>query len=356
MKKKVIIVGPGPEFIGGISEFIKGIFDSDLKRKYELILFDSLKLKQRKEIYDKTPFQFSEIIASLKLFGSFFQKLLKTPKAIIHIHSSSYFGFYEKLIILLIAKLFRRKVFFHIHGGEFVAFFQNVRCKVLLKTMLALSDKIICVSDEIKKVVGLPEKSVIMGNGITIPANISAKTYRDPIIFLSVSVLEYRKRIDLILQAVKYISQKEINNFKFIFAGDGPEKVKLLKMVAELGISEFVQYKGVVLADEKDILFRKSHVFISTSLSESFGISIAEGMSYGLGIISTKEGIATSCIKTNNGILIEKNDLESLQKAMTRYIDKSEDIQAQSENNLKFIQETYSWHIISKILQSYYEV
>ena len=43
MKKKVIIVGPGPEFIGGISEFIKGIFDSDLKRKYELILFDSLK-------------------------------------------------------------------------------------------------------------------------------------------------------------------------------------------------------------------------------------------------------------------------------------------------------------------------
>ncbi len=354
MKDKIIIVGPGPEFIGGISEFIQGIFNSNLNEKFELILFDSLKIKQRKRIHDKTPLKLTEIVSSVKLFCCFFCLLLKISKAKIHIHSSSYFGFYEKLILLIIAKQFQRKVLFHIHGGEFVSFFSNNKYKVMLKTILALSEKIICVSNEIKEVIGLPEKSLVMGNGISIPKNISFKKQENPIVFLSVSVLEFRKRIDLILHAVLDISKQGIVNFKFIFAGDGPEKEKLLQILKETGIEEYVQYAGVVRFKEKDKLFRDSHVFISTSLSESFGISIAEGMSYGLGIISTEEGIATSCIQSCNGILIKKNDLESLKNAMIRYINGSEKINLQSRNNAKFIQNTYSWQTISNTLELYY--
>ncbi len=350
--KNVLIIGPGPQYIGGISEFIQGLINSDLSKIYNFTLFDSLELKKRDRAKAGSKFSFQEIKATFGLF-SLFRKYLKQNKVdIVHIHSSSYFGFYEKLILALIAKNKNIKVVFHIHGGEFVQFFQNNPLKKILNYFLTKLDSIICVSEEIRNVIDVKNKGTVIGNGIILP-NVE-KQLNDKIRFLSISVLEKRKRIDLIIEAITELKEKYPNSFEFHFAGNGPEKEALLEQINQNVIGDYVKYHGVVLAKDKDKLLRESDVFISASLAESFGISIAEGMSYKLGIISTAEGIAKTCIQKENGFIIQKNSAESIEKTMTKYLENPKLILIQGENNYKFIAENFSWNVISSKIAKIY--
>jgi len=356
MKKKVLIVGPGPDFIGGISEFISGMRNSSLQNDFELILFDSLAIKQRDKIIVNTKLSLIELRRTLRVFIHLHMYLVKYSKAAVHIHSSSYWSFYEKLVILIIAKLHCRKVYFHIHGGVFISFYQNSRLKRLFRVLLSLADTIISVSPEIKEIINLPLKTIVIGNGINLP-DLERNPVRkfSKLTFLSVSVLEYRKRIDLILEAVKQIKSAGYSNFQFVFAGDGPVRDELMNLIQDNGLEDVVDYQGVVRNKEKDDLFRKSHVFISTSLAESFGISIAEGMSYGLGIISTAEGIASFCLNNGNGIVIPKNDVEALAEAMLSYITEEQNLATQSIYNYNYINENYSWKKIAGEISNVYQ-
>ena len=354
-KKKVIIVGPGPDFIGGISEFITGLRNSLLKYEFELVLFDALAVKQRGKIVDKTKLSIIEINRTMRVFGQFIKCLIQNPEAAVHIHSSCYLGFYEKLVMLIIASIYNRDTYFHIHGGEFISFYTDNNFKWILRLLLSLSTKIISVSPDIKNILNLDHKTTVIGNGITLPdINLSDPPDLPKMTFLSVSVLEHRKRIDLILEAVKILKELGYDNFQFVFAGNGPVKKDLLKYIEDNSLEDVAIYKGVVRGDQKDSLFRNANVFISTSLAESFGISIAEGMSYGLGIISTYEGIASYCFKDNNGIVIEKNNLDSLKEAMLSYIKNEQDLKHQRNFNYKYINDNYSWNYIAIKIRDVY--
>jgi len=350
--KTVLIIGPGPKYIGGISEFIQGLLKSDLAKNYHIKLFDSLDLKKRDKSKAGSKFTLQEIKATIGLLSLFRKYIGQNKVDIVHIHSSSYFGFYEKLMLGLIAKNKKIKVIFHIHGGEFVQFFKENSLKKILNFLLSKFDNIICVSEEIQAVIDENNRSIVIGNGLLVP--IVEKKINDKIRFLSISVLEKRKRIDLIIDAVINLKEKYPNKFEFNFAGNGPEKNALLQQISQNDIEDYVKYHGVVLSKAKEKLLRKSDVFISASLAESFGISIAEGMSYKLGIISTSEGIAKKCIRKENGFIIKKNSAKSIEKAMEEYIKNPKLALTQGENNYKFIADNFSWDVISSKIAKIY--
>jgi glycosyltransferase involved in cell wall biosynthesis len=355
MNQKIILVGPGSEFIGGIAEFIEGMRNSPLKDDFDMILFDALAIKKRNMINDKTSFSLKEIQRSLRVFKHFYKCLKQHPGAHVHIHSSCFWGFYEKILMLVFSKICGRKTFIHLHGGDFIAFYENSILKALLRFLLSLSDKIISVSQDIKDIIKLPYKTVLIGNGIYIPEpEILCKEKFTKFTFLSVSVLEHRKRIDLILKAVIKLKSLGFTDFRFVFAGNGPAKDDLLTFIKDNHLDDVVDYRGIVRGYQKEELFFKSHVFISNSMAESFGISIAEAMAHGLGIISTSEGIAAFCLKENNGIVIPKNDAEALAQAMISYLNGKQNLSSQSSFNYKYIKDNYSWDIIAnKIAQVY---
>ena len=64
---------------------------------------------------------------------------------IVHIHSASYVSFWRKRIFIFLAKLYGKKVVFHVHGGKFKDFTAGNRQAVLQS--LQKTDVVIALSD-----------------------------------------------------------------------------------------------------------------------------------------------------------------------------------------------------------------
>jgi|LSQX01.1.fsa_nt_gb glycosyltransferase involved in cell wall biosynthesis len=354
--KEVIIVGPGTEFLGGIPEYIRGLTNSVLSSRYQFLLFDTLKLKTRNKFLRKSTLSVKELINSVNVFRQFGKYLNNHKSAIVHIHTSSYWGYYEKLMLGKIAKLKKHKVIFHIHGGSFVKFYTGLRLQKVYSKIMAQFDAVVVLTQEMKDAVNLSNCAIIP-NAVELPdISIKSKACTDSIIFFSVSVLEKRKRVDLMIRAAFALKEKG-RRFKLIIAGDGPEKGYLIGKINELNVQDVVEYKGVVKRKEKDELFRNGDVLILASVSESFGIVIIEAMSYGKGIISTPVGISPHIVRDNeNGKLITIDNLEELTAAMDSYIAGEFNLKLIQEENHELVKNNYSWDIVSGKIQKLYEL
>jgi phosphatidylinositol N-acetylglucosaminyltransferase subunit A len=99
----------------------------------------------------------------------------------------------------------------------------------------------------------------------------------------------YRKGIDLLVSTIPSICDK-YPYVDFIIAGDGPKRIDVEQMRERFVLQDRVQVLGSVAhRDIRNILVR-GDIFLNTSLTEAFCISIVEAASCGLLVVSTKVG------------------------------------------------------------------
>ncbi|KAF8880060.1 glycosyltransferase family 4 protein [Infundibulicybe gibba] len=112
---------------------------------------------------------------------------------------------------------------------------------------------------------------------------------QDTINIIVLSRLAYRKGVDLLVATAPRIC-KAFPNVRFIVGGDGPKSVDLLQMREKHLLQDKIELLGPVKhADVRDVLIR-GHIFLNTSLTESFGIAILEAACAGLYVVSTRVG------------------------------------------------------------------
>lgn len=115
-------------------------------------------------------------------------------------------------------------------------------------------------------------------------------------IILMASRLSPEKRIDLAMEVFKKI----INKFPLaglVICGEGPEEVKLRKLIKQLGLYD----KVMILPWQKDLLsyYKTADIFLLTSEFEGYGMTIIEAGSAGSPMVVTKVGIAKSNLFQN---------------------------------------------------------
>ncbi len=130
--------------------------------------------------------------------------------------------------------------------------------------------------------------------------------------FIHVGRFHEVKNHELLINAFNLLLRSN-PNCDLTLAGDGPLFEKTKEQVKALGIEDKVDFLGNV-SDIPNILKNKS-VFILSSKTEAFPVSILEAMAAGLPIISSKVGGVPEMV-TNNGILVEPNDIDDLLNAM----------------------------------------
>lgn len=101
--------------------------------------------------------------------------------------------------------------------------------------------------------------------------------------------LIYWKNVDIIIKALGLL-HKHGYKFKLDIVGEGPDKNRLRRIVSELGLSEWVYFKGLL---KQDILFEeyKNHsLFVFASSHDSGGMVVIEAISMHLPVLFLDTG------------------------------------------------------------------
>ncbi|MEJ2706904.1 MAG: glycosyltransferase [Anaerolineales bacterium] len=137
-----------------------------------------------------------------------------------------------------------------------------------------------------------------------------------PFHFSSIAYLRPQKGMDVLLQAFRNAfvgSQVQLS-----IAGDGPERPHLERQAIALGLEDQVNFLGALDRLEVRDLIRRSHVVVSASRVETFGITMIEAMACGKPVIATASGGPESFLTEQDGIVIPIENAPALASAMKK--------------------------------------
>lgn len=177
---------------------------------------------------------------------------------------------------------------------------------------------------------------------------------RDPFKFLVVGRLIDDKAVHLAVESLALVQDKST---QLVIVGDGPRRQSLQSLSEELGVQDRVIFEGKVTQNiEKK--YEEADCYLMSSIRETFGQTILEGMSVGLPIIAWEksEHVLTASSEIisegQNGYLVEFS-VEKMARCMETVAALStEELEDIKSNNVGLIRERYTWKKLSKDLVS----
>jgi glycosyltransferase involved in cell wall biosynthesis len=150
---------------------------------------------------------------------------------------------------------------------------------------------------------------------------------------LYIGVLEPRKRVDLIIDALFKLKEKD---YIFAIVGEGSERHRLVQKVADLNLKEKVLFFG----HQKEVkgFFNKSKCFILTSKIEGIPCAMLEAMACKLISIVTDVADISDVVNEKNGFLLSPDPSADeisrpIDFALTNY-DKLNDMRLNARNTI----------------------
>ena len=175
---------------------------------------------------------------------------------------------------------------------------------ILGRRLFKLVDNIISPSEfeaeTIKRMFHVPENKItIIPHGVsqvnTVKQFIKEK---DTITLLYIGYLIKRKGIQNIIKSLYQLIYKlSINNVNLTIIGEGPEEKKIVKLIKNLNLSKYVNWKKNLPQSELIKLYKKSDILILLSESEAYGIVVAEALACGTPAIVTRRTALEEFIK-----------------------------------------------------------
>ena len=246
-----------------------------------------------------------------------FYLIFKRQIEIVHIHGASYVSFWRKSIFILIAKLFRKKVVYHMHGGGFKEF--RDKHQKIVDFIVSKVDVVIALSETWMNFFKNEMKCdnvCIIHNIIEKPVyNKSARKNKINCDFLFLGLICKNKGIyDLLNIIQKNQILFRSKNIRFILGGNG-ETETLQNYIQLHNLKDLVIFKGWVSGNKKIELLNYADIYILPSYYEGVPISILEAMSYRMPIISTNIGGIPEIVQYGvNGYLTNPGNLKDITK------------------------------------------
>jgi glycosyltransferase involved in cell wall biosynthesis len=107
----------------------------------------------------------------------------------------------------------------------------------------------------------------------------------------------------LMVEIAREVS-KRTSHIRFVLAGDGPEKVRLERLVKEYGLEKTFLFSGFI--DNINIFNRGLDIYINTSSHEGIPMSILEAMSFSVPVLAPNVGGLAEIIENGvQGFLID---------------------------------------------------
>lgn len=351
--KKVLIIGPFPNPISGVSianKVVEEILNADLNFTVENI-------NTSYPIFDEQIGEFSiqKFFFYLRINSSFF-KVLKNN--IIYITpGQTFFGVLKYALFIVAASALRKELIIHVHGNYLGKEYQSLKGfkRVLFYFLVSRFTKGIVLSNSLKHNLTpfLEDKNIFsLPNFAQDYLYTKDKKFvKDELRIFYLSNLMKEKGIFCLLNALKNLEKNNII-YKAKIAGNIDQKYskEILNLFTELKNTEYI---GIVNGDDKKNLLEWGNVFVLPTFYKMEGqpISILEAMATTNLVVTTNHaGISDVFQDKINGYFVEKNNKNSIEKILSYLAANKSELKKIAEYNKTFFLNNFTVDIFKKNL------
>jgi phosphatidylinositol alpha-1,6-mannosyltransferase len=137
---------------------------------------------------------------------------------------------------------------------------------------------------------------------------------REESMIFSLQRLGPEKRTDVLLHALRRCRER-CGRGVLVIGGQGPEAQTLRALAEGLGVVAHVRFTGYIAKNELPSYFEACDIFAFHSLFETFGIVVAQAMSYGKPVVTVRN-TALPEVLGDGGLLVDTNDGRGFGDAM----------------------------------------
>ncbi len=330
-KIKVIMIGPDRSVHGGISGVVNNYYEAGLDKKIELC-------------YIGTMVEGNKLRKLFKAAAAYILFWVKAPfYRIVHVNVASDSSYFRKSFFIKAAKLLKKRIVIHQHGGDFENFYYkqlNSRGRKSVQRIFSMADSFLVLSPVAKQFFsGIVEenKIVVFPDSIRILPAVEKKYGQRRILFLG--RLCRAKGIEELLEASEELVKK-YPDMKLYLGGIWEEKE--LKELAARHSSHIVDL-GWITGEEKSRYLTESDIFVLPSYFEGQSVSILEAMAYSCAIVASNVGGIPQMIEDEKtGILVLPENVRSLKEGLEKALGDAEICARMGANARQKVEEGFS--------------
>ena len=106
----------------------------------------------------------------------------------------------------------------------------------------------------------------------------------DEVVLITLGRLAPEKNVD---EVIKFFANecKLDNKLRYMIVGDGPSKIELESLAKDLNLQDKIVFTGMVEPKEVHLFYQLGDIFVSSSTSETQGLTYVEAMANGLPLL-----------------------------------------------------------------------
>lgn len=364
----ILMIGPGPDEVGGVSTFVQFILQSrPLNQRFSIIHMYT----GRGPGNQASAGQFSLLnfrLLSLQL-RELFMTLQRSRPRIVHLNITAGWSFWKTAMFMLMSHAFHARTVSHIHGGDFNLFFDGSSAitRKLITGALQASDAVVVLSTWWSRYIGSATGHRVRTAVIPNAPSESLSGTRDSAgsprphdgnTVLFVGSLGWRKGVFDLLKAIPLVLEK-CPSARFVFLGEeevSGEKELILRACRAGNLEEHVHFAGWVIGEEKCRYLEQADIFVLPSHAENLPYALLEAMGMGLPAVTTPVGGIPEVIEDGReGYLVQPGNEHEIADRIVRLLGNPVLRAELGRNGRRKIQEKYSAERVAKQWASLYE-
>ena len=323
-------------------------------------------------VYSRLMCALTNYIAYKKLFKKYKIDIVETPE---WYNEGLFFSIFRPIPLvcrlqtpLFIINKYKRMGFLEYKISNFLEKFVVKHCDVIISPTKSLVDNIKS-EFKIKHFVEIPYP-------IEVEESFKSKNLLETETILFVGRIEERKNPIVIVKAASYVI-KNFPKVKFIFVGkkETEYKKRIDEIIEKFSLQEYIVFYDPLEKEKLKKLYEDASIIVVPSLSESFGYTLIEALSYGKAVICSKIPVFEELVSKNSvlfadpyneqewanfivRLLLDKNLREELAKNAKCEVQKKYSvdvvIKKQIDCYLKAVEKYYDKKIIKRISGFYF--
>jgi glycosyltransferase involved in cell wall biosynthesis len=235
----------------------------------------------------------------------------------------------RKIVLLTVARGLGLRYILHLHDYDYADYYRgrSAFLKRLIATVFRGAETVVVLGRRDQQVIAqlfeLPRDRVVMlHNAVPDPIPDLARVHDpgEPCHLLFLGYLSSRKGVPELLQALAGLPSTT-RSWRATLAGGGPID-EYRKLASDLGIIDRLSFPGWLDEEGVRALWCDADILVLPSHAEGLAMSVLEGLSYGLAVITTPVGAHPEVIEPEvSGLLVPPGDVSALADALARMID-----------------------------------